>query len=160
MATSKEDVAKWLDERGWEYALIEESEQTRFVFSLECAGGLTLSVEISLSEEGQFLQFRAAELVSGKDLESSPYRRRILAAAAEESYRRRLAKVGYDPGDGEIDCCVDLPLEDCPLTRRQFEYALHVLIVVARLVHRRVATIQETGRDPGPLEVDDLAKPE
>ena len=160
MAASKDEVAQWLDERGWEYALMEETEQVRFVFSLDCAGGLTLSVEISLSEEGQFVQFRVAELIPGKDLESSPYRRRILAAVAEESYRRRLAKIGYDPTDGEVDCCVDFPLEDCPITRRQFEYALHLLIIVARLVHKRILTIQETGRDPGPLEVDDLAKPE
>ncbi len=160
MAGSTEDVAKWLDERGWEYVLLEEAEQARFVFSIDCAGGLTLSVEISLSEQGQFLQFRVAELISGQELETSPYRRRILAAMAEECFRRRLAKVGYDASDGEIDCCVDLPLEDCRMTKRQFEYALHILIVVARLIHRRAKTILDTGRDPGPLEVEDLAKPQ
>ena len=82
-----------------------------------------------------------------------------MAAVAEETFKRRLTKVGYDPTDGEIDCCVDLPLEDCRITRRQFEYSLHLLTLLARLVHRRVTTVLETGRDPGPLEVDDLAKP-
>jgi hypothetical protein len=160
VAATKEDVARYLEDRGWEYSLLEEIDQTRFVFSLDCAGDLVLSVEVSLSEDGQFIQFRVAQLLGGSELETSQYRRRILAVAAEESFRRRLAKVGYDPGDGEIDCCVDVPLEDCSFTRRQFEYALHLLILVARLVHRRIATIQETGRDPGPLEVEDLAKPE
>lgn len=160
MAASTEEVSQWLDDRGWEYVFLEEPEQSRFVFSVECAGGLTLSVEISVSEEGQFLQFRIAELLSGREFETSPYRRRVLAAMAEESFRRWLAKVGYDPTDGEIDCCVDLPVEDLTVTKRQFEYALHLLIVVARLAHRRAKTILETGRDPGPLEVDDLAKPQ
>ena len=159
MAVSAEEIGQWLDERGWEHVLLEESEQVRFVFSLDCAGGLTLSLEVSLSEEGQFVQFRVAELLSGRELETSTYRRRILAAVAEESFRRRLAKVGYDPADGELDCCVDIPLEDCSLTRRQFEYSLHLLIVVARLIHRRIRTILDTGRDPGPLEVEDLDKP-
>ena len=160
MAASTDEVAQWLDERGWDYLRIEQPDQVRFLFSLECAGNLTLSVEISVGENGQFVQFRVAELMSGRELETSPYRRRILAAAAEESYRRRLAKIGYDTTDGEIDCCVDLPLEDCRLTRRQFEYALHLLVVVSRLVHRRMSLILDTGRDPGPVEIEDLARPE
>jgi hypothetical protein len=160
VAVAVNEIAQWLGERGWECLTIEDDDQTRFVFALPCAGGLTLSLEVSVAEEGQFVQLRAAELVSGHALETTPYRRRILAAAAEETFRRRLAKIGYDPQDGEIDCCVDLPLEDCTLTQRQFEYAFHLLILVARLVHLRMATILETGRDPGPLDVEDLPKPE
>ncbi len=160
MAVAVNEVSQWLDDRGWEYLTIEDDDQTRFVFSLACAGNLALSLEVSVAEEGQFVQLRAAELVSGQVLETSPYRRRILAAAAEETMRRRLAKIGYDPQDGEIDCCVDLPLEDCTLTQRQFEHAFHLLILVARLVHMRMATILETGRDPGPVQVEDLPKPE
>lgn len=160
MAVAVQDIAQWIDARGWEYLTVEDDDQTRFVFSLECSGALTLSLEVSVAEEGQFVQLRAAELIAGRTLETTPYRRRILSAAAEETFRRRLAKIGFDPQDGEIDCCVDLPLEDCILTQRQFEYAFHLVILVARLVHARMAVILETGRDPGPLDVEDLPKPE
>jgi len=153
------EVRAYLEEHGWDFIEEGSGDQHRFLFSLECAGGLTLTLEISLTEEGQFVQLRVPDLLRGMNLETSPYRRRVLAAAAEETYRRRLAKVGYDPSDGEIDCCIDLPLEDLPLTRRQFEYALHILVLVARLVHRRASTILQSGRDPGPLEVEDLARP-
>ena len=158
MAVAVQDIAQWLDDRGWEYLTVEDADQTRFVLSLECSGALTLSLEVSVAEEGQFVQLRVAELIPGRTLETTPYRRRILSAAAEETFRRRLAKIGFDPQDGEIDCCVDLPLEDCTLTQRQFEYAFHLVILVARLVHARMAVILETGRDPGPLNVEDLPK--
>ena len=65
--------------------------RTSSVFSLECSGSLTLSLEVSVAEEGQFVQLRAAELIAGRTLETTPYRRRILSAAAEETFRRRLA---------------------------------------------------------------------
>ena len=159
MAVSTEEISRWLEERGWSFLPIDDAEQSRFVFSVECAGGVILSVEVSVAESGQFAQLRVAELFAGRDFETSPYRRRVLAALAEETFRRRLAKIGYDPADGEIDCCVDLPLEDVALTGRQFEYALHLLILVARLVHKRVETILSTGRDPGPLDVEDLPSP-
>lgn len=154
-----DDIEKWFKDSGWHYVRLESGDQQRICFYLEFSGSLNLNGEVAVSEEGQFIQFRIAEIFSRQELESSPYRRRIMAAFSEESFNRRLAKIGYDPGDGEIDYCVDFPLEDCALTRRQFEHVLHLLILLSRLVHKRVKTILDTGRDPGLLNVDDLPKP-
>ena len=156
----RENISNWLQEHGWDFSVEQEGDDVRFTFSLRWAGGLSLPLEITIVEDGQFLQLRVPQLFPRRELESSPLRRRVLSVLAEETYLRRLAKVGYDPDDGEIDCCVDLPLEDCPLTRSQFDHMLHLLIIISRLIHKRVMMILQTGRDPGALDIRDLDRPD
>ncbi len=144
------------EESAFEHICVSDTEQQRVGFFIDFAGDQEIKGDVSVSENGHFVQFRIVDMFERRAIEASPYRRKIMAAFSEETFFRRLAKIGYDPDDGEIDYCIDLPVEDCPLTRKQFEYCLQLLLLLARLVHHRIATILEKGRDPGFLDVDDL----
>jgi len=61
-----------------------------------------------------------------------------------------MLRLEYDPTDGEIRASIELPLEDAPLTDRQFNRCLEGLVhLVDQEAMPRLKAVLATGEDPG-----------
>ncbi len=106
MPTHIEDIRSFLDEKAVKYLYDAEKE----VFIMSFSPNVLL---VRLEENGEFLQFRTLNFYQYKE---GKYREGILQLLCEVNYQRKLVKFGYDKEDGEINACVDIPIEDANFT--------------------------------------------
>ena len=142
MATSLDQIMAFLQSDGQRFRL--DSDSDLIVVRGEGAGG-RWPLEIRLSEGGGCLHLRVPKVVTVGD---SPYAPTLLATLLELHYRLKLGRFGLDPGDGEVDCEIILPLEDAPLTQRQFRRCLGTLLLLVDQQAPRLRAILASGEDP------------
>ena len=145
MAITLTDLSQHLDGRNWKYKMLAD----RQVILTGVAGQNVdhIGIAMQLSEDGEFLQFQALDLLPVKD---SVFKGVIFQTLLTLNYQTKLVKFEYDPIDGEVRAAIDLPLEDGGLTSQQFERCLTYLItVVDRLAMPRLKEVLATGNDPG-----------
>ena len=111
---------------------------------------------MNLELDGQFLQFRTLNYlrcpVGHAHLDT------VLRLLAELDYQLRFVKFGWDPNDGEIVVYADVWLMDGGLTQQQFGRLLGNYLPALDHNFRRISQAVETGRDPGPVDPEDLLK--
>ncbi|NUM34951.1 MAG: YbjN domain-containing protein [Candidatus Brocadiae bacterium] len=139
MPTHIEDVRSFLEEKSVKYLFDAEKE----VFIISFAPNVIL---VRLEENGEFLQFRTLNFYQYRD---GKYKEGILQLLCEVNYQRKLVKFGYDKEDGEINACVDIPIEDSNFTSTQFFRSMAALLEALDETRTRVTFLLETGKDPG-----------
>ena len=80
---------------------------------------------LRLSENGEFLQFQAPQLLQVQD---SVYISKLMQTMAHIEYQVKMLRLEYDPTDGEVRASIELPLEDAPLTEALFTRCLNGLV--------------------------------
>jgi hypothetical protein len=140
MATTVEEIKEFLDTKEVKYLYDQQKE----VFVISFAPNVLL---VRLEENGEFLQFRTLNFYQYK---TGKYKEGILQLLCALNYQRKLIKFGYDPEDGELNGCVDIPIEDCGLTARQFFRSMAALLEALEEARHRIMVLLETGKDPGP----------
>ena len=140
MATSIDDIKDFLDMKEVKYLYDADKE----VFVMSFAPNVLL---VRLEENGEFLQFRTLNFYQYK---TGKYREQILQMLASMNYQRKLVKFGYDPDDGEINGCIDIPIEDATFTSTQFFRCMAALLEALEESRNRLMALLETGEDPGP----------
>jgi len=66
------------------------------------------------------------------------------------SWETKMVQWEYDPSDGEVRAMIEFPLEDAPLTERQFWRCVHGLVrIVDEKAFPRLQKTLLTGQDPG-----------
>lgn len=152
MSTSIENIKMFLEEREVKYLYDQEKE----VFIMSFAPNVIL---VKLEEGGEFLQFRTLNFFQYK---KGKYRENILLLLASMNYNRKLVKFGYDQEDGEINGCIDVPIEDGNFTPDQFFRCIASLLEALEEARERITYLIETGEDPGPnltpKVIDDLVQ--
>lgn len=89
-----------------------------------------LVVAVSVSEDGEFLEFTAPQLYDSRRCRDPGA---LYQALLDITLRTKLVRFEHDPQDCEIRCTIAYPVEDGGVTRRQF---LRMLEAIPRAVDR------------------------
>lgn len=133
MATSIEQIRKFLDEFDLRYQADEESAVIVIGFRVDPEltsyrdrdGDAHVGLVIRLVEDGEFLSVFAPWAWS---VHGSPHKAAVFEALASIQSRSKLLRFDYDPADGEIRPNVELPLDDAELTDGQFHRSMHAVM--------------------------------
>jgi len=81
-------------------------------------GGMKgIAIAVRLTEQGEYLECIAPGLYSAHECHHPDAVRKLLLAITQ---RTKMIRFECDPGDGEIRCSIEYPIEDGTITRRQF----------------------------------------
>ncbi len=145
MATTLASITQYLDNRGWKY--YKDIPNSRIITGVQLKNVEDFLISLQLTENGEFLQIIAPKLLHVND---SVYKGVLFQTMLAISWEVKMLRFEYDRIDGEIRASIELPLEDSPLTERQFNRALEGLIdLVDRVAMPRLKTVLATGSDPG-----------
>jgi hypothetical protein len=150
MGANLQQIAKYLDNLGWDYRFDEEAD--RIVTGVEADNLEDFLIVVQLDEDGKFFRVFAPQVLSG--VQNHPHKAAILQTMLAISWETKMLQWEYDPSDGEIRAIIEFPLEDSVLTEKQFNRCLSGLIqLVDSVAMPRLQEVMETGQDPGNLEL-------
>lgn len=145
MVVSLQQVAEYLDNRGWRYHL--EPAKSRIVTGVESEQVESFLIVISLKEDGAYLELAAPQLLMVKD---HVYKGVLFQTLLAIAWEVKLLRWEYDPSDGEVRASIAIALEDALLTERQFNRMLGALVqLVDQESMPRLKAVLATGEDPG-----------
>ncbi|NEQ79299.1 MAG: hypothetical protein F6K26_03285 [Moorea sp. SIO2I5] len=144
MATTFSQITQFLDNQNWKYHKIPG--QPYILIGITTQHVQQLAVLIKLSENGRYLKFKVPQLLQVKD---HVFMGLLFRAMANISYSVKMLRLQYDPMSGEVSASIELPLEDAPLTERQFNRYLEGLVKLVNTTRPRLKAILATGNDPG-----------
>ncbi|OFV84235.1 MAG: hypothetical protein A2W26_09655 [Acidobacteria bacterium RBG_16_64_8] len=151
MAMTMDEIKHLLTTEGIKYFIAPDRPALLAGF-----GGVNGSYQVLtlLELDGTFLQLRTIGWLHCPP--DHPALTEVLKVVGEENYRRRLVKIGWDPGDGELVAYADVWIEDGALTQQQFSRILHVYLPVTDMAYGRLKKTIETGHDPGERSLEDM----
>ncbi|MDD1417077.1 YbjN domain-containing protein [Dolichospermum sp. ST_con] len=150
MAANITQIAKYLDNLGWDYRCDEEED--RIITGVEAENIEDFLIVVQLDEEGKFFRLFAPQVLA--QVKDHPHKDAILQTMLAISWETKMLQWEYDPSDGEIRAIIEFPLEDSMLTERQFNRCLSGLIqIVDTIALPRLQEVMETGEDPGNLDL-------
>lgn len=145
MATTLPFIAHCLEQRGWKYKF--DPDNTRIITGVKAENVDNFVIFIQLSENGEFLQFVAPQLLAVKDC---LYKGLLFQTMLAISWEVKMLRFEYDPTDGEVRASIELPIEDAHLTECLFNRCLSGLIqLVDSNAMPRLNAVLATGVDPG-----------
>ncbi|MGL5061518.1 MAG: hypothetical protein ACRC62_16205 [Microcoleus sp.] len=148
MATTLPFIAHCLEQRGWKYKF--DADNSRIITGVKAENVENFIIFIQLSEDGEFVQFIAPQLLAVKD---SVYKGILFQTMLAISWQVKMLRFEYDPTDGEIRASIELPIEDSQLTERLFDRCLSGLIQLVDLkAMPRLKAVLAAGIDPGPQD--------
>jgi hypothetical protein len=146
MAVTVEEIAVFLDNRGWIYEIDPDSQ--RIITRVQAENVENFVIAIRLHEEGRFFEIFAPQVIG--NIKKHQYKEAILQTMLCISWETKMLQWEYDPFDGEIRAVIEFPLEDAPMTEQQFNRCLEGLVqIVDSMAIPRLRTVMATGRDPG-----------
>ncbi len=146
MAATLEQIATYLNKKGWKYRRDENAN--RILTGVYAENLPEFLIVIELDEDGEFFEVFAPRVLTG--VKDHPHKAAILQTMLCISWETKMLQWEYDPSDGEIRAIIEFPLEDAILTERQFNRCLHSLVeLVDELALPRLQAVMETGEDPG-----------
>ncbi|MBD2161442.1 MAG: hypothetical protein VKL01_03595 [Limnothrix sp.] len=149
MGATLEQIASYLDRRGWTYDI--DHERSWIVTAVQADNLDDFQLVVQLEEEGRFFKLFAPQVISG--IQNHPHKAAILQTMLSISWETKMLQWEYDPSDGEIRAIIEFPLEDAPLTEKQFNRCLVGLIqIVDDFAMPRLMAVMETGLDPNDEE--------
>lgn len=145
MATTLQAIAQFLNRRNWRYEV--HAAESCIITGVQVEHVEQFLIVLRLSENGEFLQLQAPRILQVPD---HVYKGVLLQTMAHIQYQVKMLRLEYDPTDGEVQASIELPLEDAPLTERQFNRCLEALVqLVDQDVMPRLQAVLATGEDPG-----------
>jgi hypothetical protein len=146
MGVTLQQIAKYLENQGWNYRLDEEAD--RIITGVQAENVENLLIVIQLDEDGEFFRLFAPQVLAG--VKDHPYKQAMLSI----SWETKMLQWEYDPSDGEIRAIIEFPLEDSILTERQFNRCLAGLVqILDSVAIPRLKEVMETGQDPANLDM-------
>ncbi|MEB3294010.1 MAG: hypothetical protein VKJ24_12700 [Synechococcales bacterium] len=149
MGATLQQLAGYLDKKGWKYRL--EEEENRIITGVFAENVEQFLIVIQLDEDGEFFEIYAPRVLAG--VKNHPFKDAILQTMLCISWETKMLQWEYDPSDGEIRAIIEFPLEDALMTERQFNRCLYSLVqLVDELALPRLTAVMETGEDPGDIQ--------
>lgn len=146
MATTFSQIEEYLQSRGLKYRRDEERSSILVPFGLPEAGFDRVVLVIRLQENGEFFEIIVPGVFTYPD---GPNKLPLMQTLLHTSWETKMLQWEYDPSDGEIRATIEFPLEDAPLTQRQFFRAFDAMLQFLTVYGPRIRTVLETGQDPG-----------
>ncbi len=145
MATSLEQIAQFLTNRGWKFEL--DAAHSRIVTGVNAENVEQFFIAVSLQENGEYFELLVPQLLNIKD---HVYKGVLFQTLLATCFESKMLRWQYDPRDGEVRASIAVALEDAVLTERQFNRMLSGLIdLVDRVAMPRLKAVMEMGEDPG-----------
>lgn len=150
MGASLAQISTYLDHRNLTYELREE--QSLLIVDVPTDDPEPLVVVVKLEEEGDFIKVYVPQVVSG--VKDHPHKTAILQTMLIISWETKMLQWEYDPSDGEIRAIIEFPLEDAPLSERQFDRCFDGLVeMVSDWALPRLREVMAKGYDSGDDEL-------
>jgi len=148
MATTYEEIIGYLNEEEMNFHDLREDDKDGLVlrFSEGADDEMPEVVFVRLKENGEFVYFFEPQRYKYVDGE---HKAKVLETLLTIQYESKMLQWEYDPKDGEIRACIELPLEDAKLTKRLFLRVLQGLVQMMDHYHDRIKHVMETGEDTG-----------
>ena len=145
MSTTIQQIARYLDNRHWNYELFDSD--SRIITGVKAENVDQFLILIHLTEEGEYLELTAPDLLQAKH---HIHKEKLFQTMLTISWQSKMLRWEYNPIDGEVGASIAFPLEDAALTERQFDRSLSTLIkVVDEVAMPRLQAVLSTGSDPG-----------
>ncbi len=145
MSATLAQIARYLDNHNWKYDF--QPEHSRIITGVKAENVDQFFIVITLKEDGEYLELAVPQLLHVQD---HLYKGVLFQTLLAISCSTKMLRWEYDPMDGEIRACIAFPLEDAPLTEKQFNRCLGALIeIVDTVAMPRILAVLETGIDPG-----------
>ncbi|MEA5573488.1 hypothetical protein [Calothrix sp. UHCC 0171] len=149
MATTLTQIAAHLEQNQLQHEI--DAENQRIITGFQSENVENFWIVISLSEEGEYLQLVAPQLLTNISDTHTPI---LFKALLHISSQTNMVRWAYDSMGKEISASIELPLLDNNLTAQQFELCLEALVrIVDEIAMPRLKEILETGVDPGEIEL-------
>ncbi len=150
MATTIKQIAQYLSNRNWKYMV--DGDNYSIFTGVKADSIKDFLIVIQLDEEGKFLRFCAPRLLS--DAHKHEHRELIFRTLLALAWNHKMLQWESNLIDGEVRAVIELPLEDAPLTEKQFNRCLSSLIyLVDAVAMPRIKEVMATGIDPGEREL-------
>lgn len=146
MATTLDQIEAYLGARGLKFRRDEANGTVLVPFGFKEAGFERVLFVVRLQENGEFFELIVPQLFHYPD---GPNKLPLMQTLLHISWETKMLQWEYDPSDGEIRATIEFPLEDAPLTQRQFNRVLEAMLQFITVYGPRVRTVLETGSDPG-----------
>ncbi|MDQ6993558.1 MAG: hypothetical protein Q9M31_08780 [Mariprofundus sp.] len=141
MATTYEEIIGYLKEDGLSFDDRRDSDEGLVLFfSKSEMDDKPEVVSIKLDEDGEFIHFYEPQRYTFLPGLSNEKVFELLLIIQNET---KMLQWEYDPADGEIRACVELPLEDALLTKRLFMRVLNGLVKMMDVSHERILSMLE-----------------
>ena len=140
MAITLSTLESFLLSEGLKYSQHDDYIRTSFATDLykDQDGDPSVFIIARIEEDGEYFKLMAPNLYHyPPDGPNSAEVFRILLGVC---WRSKLIKYEYDERDGEIRAIVEFPLEDAPLTAKQFLRCLNGLVQIIDEYHEAIAT--------------------
>lgn len=149
MATTYEEIIGYLNEEGLAFTDLREkgADGIRVSFKYGEDDEMPEVAFIRVDENGNFIHFFEPQRYKYAEGE---HKEKVFQTLLAIQYESKMLQWAYDPRDGEIRACIELPLEDAKLTKRLFLRALKGLVEMMDTYHDRIKRVMETGEDSGP----------
>lgn len=146
MAVTTEELSGWLDGLGAEHHIDDE----RIIFGVG-NGETNKGVIIELKENGEMFQMYMNLLdndINIVKITEHEHLHLMLTHLLSMNHRTKFGTWEYNPTDGEIQCAVEIPLEDATMTQKQFERIFEYFVNNVQDGFDEILKILETGELP------------
>ena len=157
MATTLAALEAYMIAEGLKYSVHDDYIRTSFATDLyrDQDGDSSVFIITRLDEEGEYFKLIAPNLYNYPP--DGPNRAEVFRTLLGVCWRSKLIKFEYDERDGEIRAIIEFPLEDAPLTAKQFFRCLNGIVQIIDEYHAAIAAAI-AGR-PGSLDAaEDLSE--
>jgi hypothetical protein len=154
LATTLATLEGYMLAEGLKYSIHSDYIRTSFATDLYRDQDDDGSVFIiaRLDEDGEYFKLIAPNLYNYPP--DGPNRAEVYRTLLGVCWRSKLIKYEYDERDGEIRAIIEFPLEDAPLTAKQFFRCLNGLVQIIDEYHAAVAAAIAGG--PASLDAAEL----
>ena len=146
MATTFAQIEQYLGTRGLKFQRDDDRNAILVPFGLPEAGFERVVLVVRLQENGEFFEIIVPNVFTYPD---GPNKLPLMQTLLHISWETKMLQWEYDPSDGEIRATIEFPLEDAPLTERQFFRAFDAMLQFLKVYSPRIRTVIDTGQDPG-----------
>ena len=150
MATTIKQIAQYIDNLHWQYQVDEDTSS--IVTGVSAKNIENFKIVIHLQEDGQFLKLYTPQLFVG--VQEHEHRELIFRTLLALTWDTKMLQWERDLIDGEVRAVIEFPLEDAPLTEKQFNRCLSSLVrLVDEVAMPRLQQVMATGKDPVETEL-------
>ncbi len=146
MATDLQQIQLYLDEIGFKYTVREEHDDIIVFFETEkfvnVNGESFIIIAIECNHNGELLQIFAPQAYTVPDNEHKNAFFELLLLLMQDTY---FIKFEYYDKRDEIRICIDVPLEDQPLSLDQLHFCVLNIVQIVEQFHQTIMKTIETG---------------
>jgi len=146
MSTSIRQIEEFLDDRNLKFKRDDSRNSILIPFGFSETEFDQVVLVVRLQENGEFFEILVPNLFKYPD---GPHKLPLMQTLLNISWETKMLQWEYDPSDGEIRATIEFPLEDAPMTSRQFFRAFDGMLQFVQVFGPRIRTVIETGKDPG-----------